>query len=72
MRLKKTKIGDTVTRMLGGSIPMNLEVTKVTADLIVCGAWEFDRKTGAEIDKDLNWGPPPLATGSYLKYGETK
>lgn len=61
------KVGDTVTRMLAGSLPMELKITELTDDLIICGAWTFDRKTGAEIDEDLDWGPPPKRTGSYLK-----
>lgn len=61
------KVGDTVTRMLAGSLPMELKITELTDTLIVCGPWTFDRKTGAEIDEDLDWGPPPKRTGSYLK-----
>lgn len=57
--------GDIVTRNLAG-ILMHLKVSEVTDDLIICGAWTFDRKTGAEVDEDLGWGPPPQATGSYL------
>jgi hypothetical protein len=59
------KPGDVVTRMLGGEIPMKLKVQTVTDTIIDCG-WTFDRKTGAEIDEDLGWGPPPKTTGSYL------
>ena len=36
---------------------MRLKVTQLTADRIICGAWEFDRQTGAEIDEDLGSGP---------------
>lgn len=61
------RVGDQVTRMLAGSLPMPLRVTEVLPDRIICGAWTFDRKTGAEIDEDLDWGPPPQHTGSYLK-----
>jgi len=60
------KIEATVTRMLAGTIPMELTVTELTDDIITCGAWTFCRHTGAEIDEDLGWGPPPLRTGSYL------
>ena len=64
------KVGDVVTRMLAGTIPMKLKVTAVTDTLIECGSgdegWAFDRKTGAEVDDFLNWGPPPKMTGSYL------
>ena len=44
------KVGDTVTRLLAESIPMQLEVTDVTQDRIICGEWEFDRKSGIEVD----------------------
>ena len=65
--LNQIKNGDYVTRMLAGTAPMELKVTEVTEDLIVCeGGWKFDRKTGAEIDEDLDWGPPPQHTGSFL------
>lgn len=64
------KPGDQVLRMLAGSIPMPLKVTEVTETEILCGkrdiGWMFDRKTGAEIDEDLGWGPPPKMTGSYI------
>ena len=65
-----TKVGNKVTRMLAGTIPMILVVTEVTDDKIVCGWWEFDKVTGAEIDEDLDWGPPPKLTGSFLKMGD--
>lgn len=58
------KPGDMVTRILGG-IPMQIRVQSVTETVIDCG-WEFDRKTGCEIDDFLGWGPPPKMTGSYL------
>lgn len=59
--------GDVVTRWLAGQLPMPLKVTRVTADRIVCGYWQFDRDTGAEIDEDFDWGPPPKHTGSFLR-----
>lgn len=59
-------IGDTVIRNLCGVV-MELRVTDVTTDKIVCGDWEFCNVTGAEIDDELGWGPPPKATGSYLE-----
>jgi hypothetical protein len=64
------EVGDTVIRWLAGVAPMPLKITERTDDLIVCGPWTFDRKTGAEIDPDLGWGPPPLMTGSFLKVRE--
>jgi hypothetical protein len=63
--LMNLKPGDVVTRMLAG-IPMPLRVTATDGGVITCGAWTFDQTTGAEIDEDLGWGPPPLATGSYI------
>lgn len=61
------QVGDVVTRYLAGTIPMDLRISAITEDRIVCGAWQFDRKTGAEIDDDLGWGPPPKMTGSYIR-----
>lgn len=63
---KYLKVGDKVTRLLGGSVKMDLKVTEVTEKTIVCGAWTFDTKTGAEIDDDLQWGPQYGGTGSFL------
>ncbi len=59
-------VGDTVTRMLCGTISIKLTVTSITDDLIVCDLWEFDRATGIEIDEYLGWGPRFGTSGSYL------
>jgi len=67
MKLQDIKVGDVVARYLAGELRLNLEVTEVTHDKIICGDWEFDRKTGAEIDDLLDWGPPPKRTGSYIR-----
>ena len=65
------KVGDTVTRWLAGTIPMELRVTEITDTEILCGprdvGWMFDKATGAEIDEELGWGPPPKMTGSFIK-----
>jgi hypothetical protein len=59
---------------------MPLRVLRVDAELIYCvplasrleGAtprtlvWTFDRKTGAEVDRGLCWGPQYGRTGSQL------
>lgn len=45
--------GDEVTRMLAGTIPMQLKVTEVTETKLICGAWEFNKETGHEIDDDI-------------------
>lgn len=58
------EIGQSVTRVLAGEIEMQLRVTAITEDRIICGGWEFDKSTGAEIDDDLGWGP--TFTGSYI------
>ena len=60
------KVGDIVTRMLGGKIPLELKVTEITDDLIICGAWTFSKNNGAEIDEDLGWNEE--TTGSYIKF----
>lgn len=46
----KIEVGTVVKRMLAGEIPMELIVTEITDDKIICGAWEFDKHTGNEID----------------------
>lgn len=71
---RDVKVGDVVTRLLAGEIPMKLTVTSVTETLIWCGpeedtpaqGWSFDRRTGAEVDDFLCWGPVYGRTGSYL------
>ena len=60
-------VGDMVTRWLAGTVEMELRITAITEDRIICGGWEFDKATGAEIDDDLGWGPPPKMTGSFIK-----
>jgi hypothetical protein len=62
----RLQVGDRVERRIAGVPAMTLEVTEVTEDRIVCGAWVFDRATGAEIDDELGWGPDYGVTGSQL------
>jgi hypothetical protein len=64
--LSRVNVGDVVVRYLAGELRMELTVTEVTHDRIICGDWEFDQTTGAEIDEVLGWGPPPKSTGSYI------
>jgi hypothetical protein len=52
--------GDIVTRILGGVVEMELVVNKVEGNLIHCGAtdapvdgWTFSRRTGFEVDEEL-------------------
>lgn len=62
------KVGDIVTRLIGGEVEMQLSVTEIKTkeSIVVCGEWEFDMQTGAEIDDDLQWGPRYGGTGSFL------
>jgi hypothetical protein len=64
--MEDIKVGDRVVRWLGGAIPMPLRVTQVTGTTVECSLWTFDRATGAEIDDDLGWGPPPRITVSFI------
>jgi hypothetical protein len=76
------KVGDIVTRMLAGTVPTKLRVSIVTNDLIISGpdeesGWCFDRKTGAEVDKQLGWGIRDAEgnlspTGSFLVPNEAE
>ena len=72
------KVGDRVNRRIGDNGPiMLMEVVDLGDDLIECGAvhgksvlrfeWTFDRKTGAEVDDYLKWGPKYGITGTYLE-----
>lgn len=58
------KIGQLVTRMLAGCIPMELEITEIDEDFVHCGDWKFDKNTGIEIDEELEWDNSK--SGSYL------
>ena len=64
--LKDVAVGDTVYRFFAGiPTPMLLQVTAVTKDRIICSEWEFDKRTGAEIDEFFGWGP--ALTGTYIR-----
>lgn len=70
-KLSQVKIGDKIIRNICGTC-MTFVVTDLTDTIIICGGdrnehngWWFDRETGAEIDEDLGWGPPPKMTGSF-------
>lgn len=62
------KVGDIVTRMLAGSIPMQLKVTAISKEFIYCGPWVFNRANGGEVDLELEWDGVKT-TGSYLVKG---
>lgn len=66
-KFSEIKVGDSVTRMIAGSVPMVLKVTEVD-DFIHCGPWKFSKETGAEIDDEIGWDES--TTGSYLKVAE--
>jgi hypothetical protein len=67
MILKIPRTGDVVFRMIAGEIELPLVVHVVRDGKVICGYWEFDLATGAEIDDMLDWGPPPMQTGSFLR-----
>jgi len=60
-------VGEKVVRVIAGEVEMPLKVTAITEDRVICGPWTFDKATGAEIDDDIGWGPPPKVTGSFLR-----
>ncbi len=59
------KVGDNITRMLAGEVPMDLKITEIDDKFIHCGWWKFDKNTGAEIDEEIGWDNQ--GTGSYIK-----
>lgn len=76
------KVGDRVTRMLAGKLPMQMVVREVKEDTVRCAAvqedgaefegdWEFDRETGCEEDHELGWGRKFGVTGSFIVMPET-
>lgn len=80
MDMTHLKPRDSVTRLLGGVVPMPMRVIKIDKQLVYCAhaefsvqvairrdlVWTFDRKTGAEVDHGLRWGPEYRRTDSYL------
>ncbi len=60
------KVGDPVIRMMAGTLPMDLKVSKVSDTIIYCGPWEFDKTTGGEIDSYFGWDGKTV-TGSFLR-----
>lgn len=59
-------VGHYAIRDIAGVLEVPLKITEITDDRIICGPWEFDLATGAEIDEELGWGAPPKMTGSRL------
>ena len=61
--LREVVVGDTVFRWFPEIfVPMELRVTAVSTNQIICNDWVFDRNTGAEIDEFLGWGPTRSGT----------
>lgn len=61
------KPGDRATRMLAGTIAVEVLVDKADDTLIYAkGGWTFERNTGFEYDPELSWGTEFGATGSFL------
>ncbi len=68
MKLADVKAGDFVERWFGGGPKqMLLRVSEVTDAKIICGPWEFDRRTGHEIDEKMRQILPPGIIVSYIK-----
>lgn len=63
--MSELQVGDYVTRNMGGA-ELELKISKIDDRFIYCGPWKFCKNTGAEVDEDLNWGPPPQHTGSFI------
>lgn len=69
-QLEAIKVGDVVTRLLGGIVSVDLKVSAID-DLIHCGPWTFHKQTGAEVDLELGWDGV-TKTGSVLVYDQLK
>lgn len=65
-KLAALQVGDEVTRMLTGTIPVGLKVTAID-DLIHCGPWTFHKLTGCEVDLEIGWDGLKT-TGSFLVF----
>jgi len=52
----KIEVDAQVTRMLAGTIPIDMVVTSVNFDenTFNCGPWTFDLDTGIEIDDEIS------------------
>lgn len=58
-------VGDKVKRTIGGVVVMELTVTEITQNLIICGDYTFNRQTGGEVDTLLGWDGIKR-TGSFI------
>ncbi|MDM0053817.1 hypothetical protein [Variovorax sp. J22R115] len=72
VQLTEVHVGDTVTRMLGGTIPMRLKVTRENERFVYCATpdgadeYTFERESGVECDVGLRWGSEFGITGSLI------
>ena len=72
VKLNDVHVGDTLTRMLGGTVPMQLRVTRESEKFVYCATpdgtdeWTFERDSGVEYDPGLRWGTEFGATGSFI------
>jgi len=74
---KEWKVGDKVTRIIGGVIPMPMQIVKIAGKKLICSPvedgrvinieYEFDQELGIEIDERFGWGSATHVSGSYLK-----
>ena len=75
MKFGHIEVGDRVTRLLAGTVPMKLIVGKVDDNFIytatpdgainIENGWKFRRENGAEVDEELGWDGIKM-TGSFL------
>ncbi len=65
-RLEDLRPGDRVLRSIADGPATAMTITAIEQGVVSCGPWRFDAATGAEIDDELGWGPPPGTTGSYI------
>ncbi|MEJ8816041.1 hypothetical protein WKW77_33635 [Variovorax ureilyticus] len=71
VELTEVQVGDTLTRMLGGTIPMQLKVTRANERFVYCATpggdeWTFERDSGVEYDSGLRWGSEFGISGSFI------
>jgi len=60
--------GALAIRWLGGCCMMQVKVTEVTPETILCGPFRFSRLTGAELDPALGW--TAAMSGSWIRTAE--
>lgn len=65
--MSRFKEGQKVIRLLAGTIPVPMTITRVHEGLVHCGPWQFDDETGIEEDPELGFGVEFGLTGSYIK-----